>query len=259
MTKIKQSISWWSFVPNKMTAEEFLTVVADSGYDGVELAPPEYWQMILDYGLEIAAVGGHESISDGLNRKENFDRISAEIQDSLENAVKLNIPNLICFSGNRAGLDDDLGAEITADALSRLAPKAERAGVTLILELLNSKRNHPDYQCDTTDWGAKVIKSVNSPRVKLLYDVYHMQVMEGNVVDTIQNNYNLIAHYHTAGCPGRNELDNEQELFYPAIFRAIARTGYNGYIGHEFIPRQNAAESIRSAHALCRDSLSRPK
>ena len=255
MGKIKQSICWWCFVPNKMTAEEFLDVVTETGYDAVELAPKEAWKMIADRGLSIATVGGHASIADGLNRRGNFDRISGELSASLEDAVKWKIPNLICFSGNRNGLDDQKGAEITAEALSRIAPDAEKAGVTLIVELLNSKKNHPDYQCDKTEWGAQVIKAVGSPRVKLLYDVYHMQVMEGDVIDTIRSNHDAIAHYHTAGNPGRNDLDDDQEIYYPAVFRAIVETGYDGYIGHEFIPKGDPAAAIRAAHELCRKSI----
>ncbi|TVR56835.1 MAG: xylose isomerase [Spirochaetaceae bacterium] len=255
MKTIKQSICWWCFVPGKMSADEFLGAVAEAGYDAVELAPKEYWPMIKDHGLAIATTGAHASIADGLNRRENFDRIAGEVRASLDDAVNWRIPCLICFSGNRAGLDDTTGAEVTAEALRKLAPDAEQAGVTLVVELLNSKRDHPDYQCDTTPWGARVVDAVSSPRVKLLYDVYHMQIMEGDIIATIQANHASIGHYHTAGNPGRNDLDAEQELYYPPIFRAIAATGYDGYIGHEFIPKADPAEAIRAAHELCRKSI----
>src|SRR5204862_2449983 len=166
-------------------------------------------------------------------------------------AEQWNIPNRICFSGNRDGLADDSGAEITAENLSRLAKLAENAGVTLILELLNSKVDHPDYQCDKSDWGVKVIKMVNSPRVRLLYDIYHMQIMEGDIIPTIQQNHAYFAHYHTAGNPGRHELDNRQELNYPPIVRAILETGYQGYLGQEFIPQGDPIAGLKQAFDVC--------
>src|SRR5262249_20013204 len=151
-------------------------------------------------------------------------------------AQRWQIPILICFSGNRAGLDDEAGIETTALGLARVARAAEDAGVTLALELLNSKIDHPDYQCDRTAWGLAVIEHVGSPRVKLLYDVYHMQVMEGDVMRTVAAHHDAFAHYHIAGNPGRHEPDQSQELWYPAIYGAIAATGYDGYVGMEFIP-----------------------
>jgi hydroxypyruvate isomerase len=153
--------------------------------------------------------------------------------------VKWGIPTLICFSGNRGTLDDETGAA----ALSKLAPAAESAGVTLVLELLNSKVDHPDYQCDRTAWGVKVCESVSSPRVKLLYDIYHMQIMEGDIIRAIQ-------HYHTAGNPGRNALYETQELNYRAIASGIAATGYEDFVGHEFIPKGEPVAALRQAFAL---------
>src|SRR5262249_34205183 len=169
---------------------------------------PEYWQMVKDHGLKIASTRGHASIPDGLNRRENRARIEKDIRENLDLAVKWGIPHLICFSGNRNGLDDTTGAEITAENLRHMAKLAEDAGVNLILELLNSKIDHPDYQCDRTAWGVKVVDMINSPRVKLLYDIYHMQVMEGDVIRTIRDYHDYFAHYHTAGNPGRNGIDD---------------------------------------------------
>jgi hydroxypyruvate isomerase len=163
----------------------------------------------------------------------------------------LAIPNLICFSGRRAGLGDAEGAEITAEGLRRVAPAAEAAGVTLVLELLNSKIDHPDYQCDHTRWGAEVCRMVSSPRVKLLYDIYHMQVMEGDIIGTLRRHNDLIGHYHTAGVPGRHEIDGTQELNYPAILRAIAATGYSGYVGQEFLPQGDPGMALKAALDLC--------
>jgi hydroxypyruvate isomerase len=177
---------------------------------------------------------------------DQHERIEREVRAAITNAKRLKIPNVLCFSGNRGGLDDVKGMEVTAGALCRLAPFAEDAGVTLALELLNSKVDHPDYQADRTAWGAQVCQAVGSPRVKLLYDIYHMQIMEGDVIRTIRAFHPLIAFYHTAGNPGRNDLDETQELNYPAILKAIKDTGYTGYIAHEFIPKADPVAAIRT-------------
>jgi hydroxypyruvate isomerase len=251
VAQIKQSIAWWCFVPGALSPEALVRAAAEIGYAAVELVPPEHWQLAREHGLEIASYGGHASIVDGLNRRENHDRIEREILANLRLAEQWGIPNLICFSGSRAGLDDATGAEITAEGLRRVAPAAEAAGVTLVLELLNSKVDHPDYQCDHTAWGAQVCRAVGSPRVKLLYDIYHMQIMEGDIIRTIREYGDLVGHYHTAGNPGRHELDETQELYYPPIVRAIADTGYAGYLGQEFIPTGDPVAALRSAYELC--------
>jgi hydroxypyruvate isomerase len=251
MTHIKQSISWWCFVPQHMTPEKLVRTAADIGYAAIELVEPQDYQLIKDHGLQIASIRGHESITDGLNRRENGSRIEAELRENIQRAEKWNIPNLIVFSGNRSGVDDTTGAEITADNLRRVSKLAENAGVNLIIELLNSKVDHTDYQCDTTAWGVKVCQMVDSPRVKLLYDIYHMQIMEGDVIRTIRDNYRYFAHYHTAGNPGRNEIDDTQELNYRPIMQAIVDTGYNGYVGQEFIPKRNSVTSLKEAFDLC--------
>jgi hydroxypyruvate isomerase len=162
---------------------------------------------------------------------------------------------MIVFSGNRNGQDDKTGAEVTAETLRAVAPLAESAGVNLVLELLNSRVDHPDYQCDKTLWGVSVIEMVESPRVKLLYDIYHMQIMEGDVIRTIQDHHQHFAHYHTAGNPGRHDLDEEQELYYPPIFRAISATGYTGFVTHEFIPKGDPSEAMQVTFDLTRNSL----
>jgi hydroxypyruvate isomerase len=249
MNPIKQSVSWWCF--NQMEPQTLLRAAADIGYQAVELAEPEHWPLIRDHGLTIAAVGGHSSLADGLNRRENRDRITQEIEANLELAVKWGIPNLICFSGNRGGLSDEAGAEITAENLRAVAGMAEDAGVTLVLELLNSKVDHPDYQCDRAAWGVRVCEMVASPRVKLLYDIYHMQIMEGDIIRTIQDHHSHFGHYHTAGVPGRHEIDETQELHYPAIVRAIQATGYDGWLGQEFIPTGDPIAALRRAYDLC--------
>jgi hydroxypyruvate isomerase len=250
MSSLKQSVSWWCF-DGKLAPEALVRACADIGYAAMELVEQPNWTLVKNHGLGIATIRGHEALTDGLNRRENHARIENEIRANLELAVKWGIPNLVCFSGNRNGLDGETGATITAEGLHKLAKHAESAGVNLVLELLNSKIDHPDYQCDKTAWGVKVIQQVNSPRVKLLYDIYHMQIMEGDVIHTIRDNHQHFAHYHTAGVPGRNEIDETQELYYPAIARAILETGYDGYLGQEFIPKGDPVVGLRRAFELC--------
>lgn len=255
MSHIRQSVSWWCFVPNKMTPGDLAHASAEIGYEAIELVGQDYWSLIKSHGLKIASANGHRSIEDGLNRRENRQRIADELRDNLELAAQWGIPNLICFSGSRKGLDDQIGAEITAENLRSVAKMAEDTGVNLVLELLNSKVDHPDYQCDKTTWGVKVIEMVGSPRVKLLYDIYHMQIMEGDVIRTIRDNHAHFAHYHTAGNPGRNDLDETQELYYPPIMRAILDTGYDGYVGQEFIPKGDPTAALKAAFDLCNISV----
>jgi hydroxypyruvate isomerase len=241
-----QSLGWWCFVPQKLSPEEFVSSAAEAGFTALDLVPPEYWSLVTDHGLSISSIQGHLPLEIGLNRVDQHERIEREVRAAIANAKRLKIPNVLCFSGNRGGLDDVKGMEVTAGALCRLAPFAEDAGVTLALELLNSKVDHPDYQADRTAWGAQVCQAVGSPRVKLLYDIYHMQIMEGDVIRTIRAFHPLIAFYHTAGNPGRNDLDETQELNYPAILKAIKDTGYTGYIAHEFIPKADPVAAIRT-------------
>ena len=252
---IKQSAAWWCFVPEKMTPQAFVRAAAETGYTAVELVPVEYWQLVKDHGLEIASYNAHASLTKGLNRRENHAVIANEIYSNLELAVKWKIPNLICFSGNRNRLDDQTGIENTIAGLEMVAHRAEEAGVTLVLEMLNSKVDHPDYHCDHTSWGLEVVKLVNSPRVKLLYDVYHMQIMEGDIIRTILEVHPFIGHYHTAGNPGRNDLDDEQEINYPAVLKTIAETGYQGYIGHEFVPKGEPVQALRRAFELTEEAF----
>jgi hydroxypyruvate isomerase len=247
MTGPKASLTWWSFADSGVEPEALIQAAAAMGYQGVELANEALWPAIADAGLAIASHCGHDSIEKGLNRREHHDRIEREVLASLDLAQRWRIPTLICFSGNRDGIDDDAGIEATALGLARVARAAEEAGVILALELLNSRIDHPDYQCDRTAWGMAVIEQVASPAVKLLYDVYHMQIMEGDVIRTIQRCHAAFGHYHVAGNPGRHEPDRAQELWYPAIYRTIAGTGFDGYIGMEFIPRDDPIAALRAA------------
>ena len=251
MGRIKHSAAWWCYVRGEMTPERFVRTAAEIGYDAVEIVDPAYWQLVKDHGLTIASVVGHKTLADGLNKRENHTRIAAELHENIAAAAKWGIPNLIVFSGNRNGLGDDEGAAITAEGLRLAARAAEDAGITLVLELLNSKVDHKDYQCDHTDWGVRVIQMVDSLRVKLLYDIYHMQIMEGDIIRTVHDSHAHFGHYHTGGNPGRHEIDDTQELNYPAIIRAIEATGYDGYLGQEFVPTGDPAAALRDALARC--------
>jgi hydroxypyruvate isomerase len=251
MGRIKHSAAWWCYVRGELTPERFVRAAAELGYDAVEIVDPSYWQLIKDHGLAIASVAGHKTLVDGLNKRANHARIAAELRENIAQAARWGIPNLICFSGNREGLADDAGAEITAEGLRMVARDAEDAGVTLVLELLNSKVDHQDYQCDRTSWGVRAVSMVASPRVKLLYDIYHMQIMEGDIIRAIRENHAHFGHYHTGGNPGRAEIDATQELNYPAIVRAIADTGYDGYIGQEFVPKGDPIAALRDALERC--------
>jgi len=250
MPAYQQSVSWWCFTPQLLSPQQLVRAAVEIGYAAVELLPEAYWSLAREHGLAIASVNGHASILEGLNRHANHARIARELTDAIAAAEQWRIANLICFSGSRAALDDAAGIEATADGLRLVARRAEDAGVTLVLEVLNSKVDHPDYQADHTAWAVEVCRQVGSPAVKVLYDIYHMQIMEGDIIRTIEAVHPWIGHYHTAGNPGRTELDDRQELNYRAIFAAIAATGYTGYIGHEFIPRGEPVAALAAAFAL---------
>lgn len=250
MSAYRQSISWWCLVPQLMSPDQLVRAAAQAGYAAVELLPEMYWPLAREHGLAIASINGHGSIVDGLNDRTNHRRIVQELEENLVKAKEWGIANLICFSGSRRALDDATGIEVTAEGLAQVARRAEEAGVTLVLEVLNSKVDHPDYQADHTAWAVEVCRRVGSPAVKVLYDIYHMQIMEGDIIRTIQSVHPWIGHYHTGGNPGRAELDDSQELNYPPIFRAIAQTGYTGYIGHEFIPRHDPVAGLNAAFTL---------
>lgn len=251
----KASLTWWSFANRGVADAELIRAAADIGYDGIELADEALWPGIADAGLAIASHRGHGTLESGLNRIQNHDRIEREILENLELAQQWGRPVLICFSGNRDGLSEEEGIANTVRGLSRVARAAEEAGVTLALELLNSKVDHPGYQCDRTAWGITVVEQISSPAVRLLYDVYHMQVMEGDIIRTINDDHAAFAHYHVAGNPGRHEPDGAQELHYPPIYRAIARTGFTGYVGMEYIPTRDPLASLQSSLEAFRSAV----
>lgn len=251
MTPFKQSFAWWCFGRGVSDPAGFFREARRIGYQGVELLPHELWDAARAAGLTIVSEGAGK-IDRGLNRQAHHAEIEDELKAKLKLAVRYGVPNIIVFSGNRAGLTDEAGALVTAEGLRRLAPLAEAAGVTLVLELLNSKVDHLDYQCDHTPWGVLVMRLVNSPRVKLLYDIYHMQIMEGDIIRTIRDiAAPHIGHVHTAGNPGRRDLDDAQELCYPPIMRALQEIGYTDFVGQEFTPKGDALEALRTAYRLC--------
>lgn len=249
---MKQSFAWWSFQKSDDSDNQLLSSAASIGYAGVELLPVELFQNAADLGLRIVTHGGHQSIGSGLNDLSQHDRIRKELDANLELAVKFSISNLIVFSGNRREyMTDSQGLENTVIGLRELAPLAEQAGVTLILELLNSVVDHPGYQCDTSQFGATAVRQTQSSHVGLLYDIYHMRLMQQDVLQDIADYSDIISHYHTAGVPGRTGSLVTDELNYNPVFSAIADSGYGQFIGHEFIPIGNNIEELKNAYTLC--------
>ncbi len=254
---LKQSFCYPLFIEEGQDFDALCAAAAKIGYPAIEWWGrddqfAEYVSIAQSHGLSVASFAGHGSIASGLNDPGEHDRIEAELLESIALAAKHNIPNLICFSGNRReGQTDTEAIDVCADGLRRVTAAAEAADVNLNIELLNSKVNHPGYQADSTAWGVAVCQAIGSPRAKLLYDIYHMQIMEGDVIRTIQENIQYIGHFHTAGNPGRNDLDDQQELNYPAICSAINAAGYDGYLGHEFSPKASRSEALAAAFTCC--------
>jgi hydroxypyruvate isomerase len=234
-----------------MSVDELAQQSAKMGIIAIDLLTEEEWPALEKYGLRCSMGSGICTIPDGLNARENHATIEANFRKLLPAAKKHGVPNLICFSGNRRDVSDEEAWENCAALLAKVTPQAEDLGVTIQMELLNSKVNHPDYQCDKTAWGVELCRRVNSPRFKLLYDIYHMQIMEGDVIRTIRDNAQYLGHYHTGGNPGRNEIDESQELNYTAISKAIAELGFDGYFAHEFIPVREPMTSLRQAVRIC--------
>jgi hydroxypyruvate isomerase len=251
--RIKQSVCQWCYGKITKTAEDrekFYEAVAALGIKGVDLTGPGDWPAMKKHGLVCSMVGSH-GIGKGFNRKENHAECIAAVKKGIDQAAEHGWQNVICFSGNRAGLGDEEGAKACIEGLKQVIGYAEEKKITLCMELLNSKRNHKDYQCDHTAWGVAVCKGVGSPRMKLLYDIYHMQIMEGDVIATIKESIQYIGHIHTGGVPGRNEIDETQELDYPPIMRAIAELKFEGFVGQEFIPKRDALASLAQAVKIC--------
>ena len=247
--RIKQSVCKWCY--KDMSVDELAEQSAKMGLRSVELLGDEEWPVVKKHGLVCAVGNGICSITDGLNVKANHAEIERNFRRLLPLAKKQGVPSLICFSGNRRDMPDEEAWDNCALLLNKVKAQAEDAGVTILMELLNSKVNHPDYHCDKTAWGVELMKRAESPRVKLLYDIYHMQIMEGDVIRTIRDNFQYIGHFHTGGNPGRHEIDETQELNYKAICEAIVDLGFDGYLAQEFIPVHDPMTSLRQAATIC--------
>jgi hydroxypyruvate isomerase len=254
-SKLKGSINHsacrWCY--SKIPLDDLCQAGKEIGLQSIDLLEAKDFPTIKKYDLICAMVSGVPGgITDGLNRTENHDRIVQFFEQTIPIVAEHGYPNIICFSGNRKGMSEEQGLENCAAGLKRITPLAEKHGINVCMELLNSKRNHKDYMCDHSAWGVDLCQHVGSERFKLLYDIYHMQIMEGDVIATIREHHQHFAHYHTGGVPGRNEIDETQETYYPAVMKAIVETGFKGYVAQEFIPaRPDALASLKQGVQIC--------
>jgi hydroxypyruvate isomerase len=250
--RLKQSVSYWPY--SKIPLADFASEAKKIGLAAIDLLQPEEWPVVREAGL-LCSMGyptkRRDFLSSGFNDPGKHDMLVDELERTLPLAVAAGVPNLIAMFGNRKGMSDAEGAEHCIAGLNRIKGSAERQGVTLCVELLNSKVDHKDYMGDHTAFGVKVMEGVGSPRVKLLYDIYHMQIMEGDIIRTIRDNFRWLGHFHTGGVPGRHELDDTQELNWRTLCTAIAELGFQGYVAHEFVPTRDPLSSLREAVRLC--------
>jgi len=248
---INHSVCRWCY--DFFSLEELCSVAKQIGIKAIDLVGPRDWAVLKEHGLDSSMCNGAEiDLVKGWNNRDYHNILVDNYLEMIPMVAKAGYKNLICFSGNRNGIDDETGLENTSQGLKKILSLAERYKVTLVMELLNSKVDHIDYQCDNTSWGIELVKRTGSERLKLLYDIYHMQINEGNVIQTIKDNHQYVAHYHTAGVPGRNEIDHNQELNYPAIMRTIKETGFDGYVAQEFLPSYpDKIGALKEAVQLC--------
>ncbi|GAA5521577.1 TIM barrel protein [Aliifodinibius salicampi] len=248
---VNHSVCKWTF--GDIPLDEFCQAAKEIGLQSVELLGPDEWPTLKKHGLTCAMPwGAGKGIEEGFNNPQLHDELIEDYERVIPMVAEAGFDKIICFSGNRNGMDEETGLENCANGLKQLMSTAEKHNVTVCMELLNSKVDHPDYMCDHTEWGGELCKKVGSDRFKLLYDIYHMQIMEGDVIRTIRDNHQYIAHYHTGGVPGRNEIDETQELNYPAIIKAIVDTGYTGFIGQEFIPTwDDKLDALKKGVEIC--------
>ena len=252
--RINQSVCLWCYrrylKQSGMSLDEFAAACAEMGLKSIELVTPDQWPALKKHGLICAMTPSH-GIAKGINRLENHDECLAKVRQSIDDTAAAGFPSVITLSGNREGMDDEEGLANCVIGLKKIAPYAEKKKVTVCLELLNSI-NHKDYMADSTEWCVRLVRQVGSPRVKVLYDVYHAAMMEEDPLADVRDHHECWGHYHTGGYPGRNEIDDTQKLDYPKLMRAIVETGYTGYVGQEFVPkRPDALESLRQAVKLC--------
>ena len=249
---INHSVCRWCF--SDIPLESFCASVKKLGLGAIDLIAHKEWPVLQKYGLysSMCYIAGEVSLTKGFNNPAYHESLVKDYLEVIPMMKKAGYKDLICFSGSRAGMDDETGLKNCVAGLQKILPLAEKNGITIQMELLNSKVDHKDYMCDRTPWGVELVKRTGSANFKLLYDIYHMQVDEGDVIHTIRENHPYIGHYHTAGVPGRNEIDETQELYYPAIMRAIQETGFKGYVAQEFIPKKkDAIGSLREAILIC--------
>tara|TARA_B100000963_G_C22638777_1_gene679179 strand:+ start:1363 stop:2259 length:897 start_codon:yes stop_codon:yes gene_type:complete len=249
--KINHSVCKWCF--SQIPLEEFAMNVKAIGITGIDLIGPKDWNILKKNGLTSSMCNGAEiSLTEGWNDKQYHSTLVDSYIKHIDMVADAGFKNLICFSGNRRDIDDETGLINCEVGLKKILSHAEKKGVIIQMELLNSKVDHEDYMCDNSNWGLELCQRINSDNFKLLYDIYHMQISEGDIIRTISKNYHFIGHYHTAGVPGRNEIDQTQELFYPAIMKAILSTGFEGFVAQEFIPKgPNPIKSLDNAIKLC--------
>jgi len=250
--KLKQSVTRGCFrqPQRQWTLDEMCRHAAELGFQGFDLIGPADFPLLKKYGLVPTMVPGAMSIADGIITRENHAAMENKLRDLIDAAAAAGAPNVIALSGNRRGMSDEQGIENSVLFFNRIKKHVEDKGVAICLELLNSKVNHPDYMCDRTRWGVEVMRRVNSPRVKLLYDIYHMQIMEGDIIRTIRDNFQYLAHFHTAGNPGRHEMDDTQEMNYRGIARALAELNFTGYIAHEYTPLGDPLQALEQARKI---------
>ena len=248
--RINHSVCRWCY--SKIPLDDLCKAAKEMGIKSIDLTGPDEWPTLKKYGLTSAMPqGAGKGINDGFNDPKFHDELVASYEAIFPKLKEAGMTSVICFSGNRRGMSDEEGAKNCAVGLKRLMPSAEKYGITMIMELLNSKVDHKDYMCDHTAWGADLCKRVGSNNFKLLYDIYHMQIMEGDIIRTLRQYQQYIGHYHTGGNPGRNEIDETQEIYYPAVMKAIVDTGYKGYVAQEFIPKRDPLTSLKEAVLLC--------
>jgi len=249
---INHSVCQWTY--GFISLDELCKHVKDIGFNAIDLIAPKDWPVLQRYGIysSMCYHGGTVSLTNGFNNKTYHAQLIKDYLDVIPLMVKAGYTDVICFSGSRNTMDDETGLRNCVEGLQKILPLAEKSGITVQMELLNSKVDHKDYMCDRTAWGVELCKRVGSPNFKLLYDIYHMQIDEGDVIRTIRDNHQFIGHYHTGGVPGRNEIDETQELYYPMIMKAIVATGFKGYTAQEFIPASSdKIASLRKAISIC--------
>lgn len=236
-----------------LSLDELCVAIKKIGFNAIDLVGPQGWDTLKAHGVECSMCNGAElGIPKGWNDPQYHEQLIKNYTELIPQVAKYGYKNLICFSGNRNGMDDETGMKNCAEGLKKIMGVAEKHGVMIQMELLNSKVNHKDYMCDLSPWGVELCKMVGSENFKLLFDIYHMQIDEGDIIRSIQTHHQYFGHYHTAGNPGRNELDENQEINYPAVMRAIVATGYKGYVSHEFIPKsEDKIAALAQAVQVC--------